>query len=102
MLNTYAGLTVPLIASATATFLFRQFFSPCPTSWSRRRGSTAPDRCASSRTCCCRLGNVDRGAVRHPVHLRLNQYLWPYYDHRRVDVTAVMGIKVWRRRRHNE
>ncbi|MDB5965462.1 MAG: glycerol-3-phosphate transporter, partial [Polaromonas sp.] len=26
MLNTYAGLTVPLIASATATFLFRQFF----------------------------------------------------------------------------
>jgi sn-glycerol 3-phosphate transport system permease protein len=26
MLNSYAGLTVPLIASATATFLFRQFF----------------------------------------------------------------------------
>ena len=26
MLNTYAGLTLPLIASATATFLFRQFF----------------------------------------------------------------------------
>ena len=26
MLNTYAGLTIPLIASATATFLFRQFF----------------------------------------------------------------------------
>ena len=27
LLNSYAGLTVPLIASATATFLFRQFFS---------------------------------------------------------------------------
>ena len=30
MLNTYAGLTVPLIASATATFLFRQFFLRVP------------------------------------------------------------------------
>ena len=30
MLNTYAGLTVPLIASATATFLFRQFFVTVP------------------------------------------------------------------------
>ena len=29
-LNTYAGLTVPLIASATATFLFRQFFMTVP------------------------------------------------------------------------
>ena len=30
MVNTYAGLTVPLIASATATFLFRQFFLTIP------------------------------------------------------------------------
>ena len=30
LLNTYAGLTVPLIASATATFLFRQFFLTIP------------------------------------------------------------------------
>jgi sn-glycerol 3-phosphate transport system permease protein len=30
MLNSYAGLTVPLIASATATFLFRQFFMTVP------------------------------------------------------------------------
>ena len=30
MLNTYAGLTIPLIASATATFLFRQFFMSVP------------------------------------------------------------------------
>jgi sn-glycerol 3-phosphate transport system permease protein len=28
--NTYAGLTIPLIASATATFLFRQFFMTIP------------------------------------------------------------------------
>ncbi|WP_382161292.1 sn-glycerol-3-phosphate ABC transporter permease UgpE [Hydrogenophaga sp. ANAO-22] len=30
MLNTMSGLTVPLIASATATFLFRQFFLTVP------------------------------------------------------------------------
>jgi sn-glycerol 3-phosphate transport system permease protein len=30
MLNSYVGLTLPLIASATATFLFRQFFMTVP------------------------------------------------------------------------
>jgi len=30
LLNSYLGLTVPLIASATATFLFRQFFLTVP------------------------------------------------------------------------
>ena len=30
LLDTYAGLSVPLIASATATFLFRQFFLTIP------------------------------------------------------------------------
>ena len=30
MLNSYGGLTIPLIASATATFLFRQFFLTVP------------------------------------------------------------------------
>ena len=30
MIDTFAGLTVPLIASATATFLFRQFFMTLP------------------------------------------------------------------------
>ena len=30
MINTFAGLTVPLIASATATLLFRQFFLTVP------------------------------------------------------------------------
>ncbi|HMN65736.1 MAG TPA: sn-glycerol-3-phosphate ABC transporter permease UgpE [Burkholderiaceae bacterium] len=30
LLDTYAGLTLPLIASATATFLFRQFFMTVP------------------------------------------------------------------------
>jgi sn-glycerol 3-phosphate transport system permease protein len=30
LINSYAGLTIPLIASATATFLFRQFFLTVP------------------------------------------------------------------------
>jgi sn-glycerol 3-phosphate transport system permease protein len=30
LLNTYAGLIIPLVASATATFLFRQFFMTIP------------------------------------------------------------------------
>jgi len=30
LLNTYTGLTLPLIASATATFLFRQFYLTVP------------------------------------------------------------------------
>ena len=30
LLDTYAGLTLPLIASATATLLFRQFFLTIP------------------------------------------------------------------------
>jgi sn-glycerol 3-phosphate transport system permease protein len=30
MINTFAGLTIPLIASATATLLFRQFFLTIP------------------------------------------------------------------------
>ncbi|MEM7444443.1 MAG: sn-glycerol-3-phosphate ABC transporter permease UgpE [Pseudomonadota bacterium] len=30
MVDTYAGLTIPIIASATATFLFRQFFLTVP------------------------------------------------------------------------
>jgi len=30
MINTFAGLTIPLIASATATLIFRQFFLTVP------------------------------------------------------------------------
>ena len=43
LLNTYTGLTVPLIASATATFLFREFFMTVPdelTEASRMDGAT--------------------------------------------------------------
>ncbi len=54
MLNSYAGLTLPLMASATATFLFRQFFMTLPDDWWRRPVLTARRRCAFSATSCCR------------------------------------------------
>ena len=72
MLDTYAGLTVPLIASATATFLFRQFFLTIPDELAEaaRIDGAGPMRffwdvvVPLSRT-------EHRGAVRDPVHLRL-------------------------------
>ena len=54
MLDTYAGLILPLIASATGTLLFRQFFMTSRTNCWRPRRSTAPARSASSRIRCCR------------------------------------------------
>lgn len=48
LVNTYSGLILPLIASATATFLFRQFSSPSPTSCARPRASMAPRPGSSS------------------------------------------------------
>jgi sn-glycerol 3-phosphate transport system permease protein len=47
MLGTnHAGLTIPLIVSATATFLFRQFFLTIPDELAEARALTAPGRCA--------------------------------------------------------
>jgi sn-glycerol 3-phosphate transport system permease protein len=69
---------VPLIASATATFLFRQFFLTVPDDWSRRRAWTAPARCASSRTCCCRCRRTSIAALFVIQFIYgWNQYLWP-------------------------
>lgn len=48
MLDSYAGLTLPLMASATATFLFRQFFMTLPMNWLRRRVLTARHQCVFS------------------------------------------------------
>ena len=66
------GLTIPLIASATATFLFRQFFLTVPDELveAARMDGAGPMRFFKdvllplSKT-------IDGGAVRHPVHLRL-------------------------------
>jgi sn-glycerol 3-phosphate transport system permease protein len=54
MINSYVGLTLPLIASATATFLSGSSSSRSRTSSPRRRAWTARGRCASSGTSSCR------------------------------------------------
>ena len=72
MLDSYAGLTIPLIASATATFLFRQFFLTIPDELAEaaRIDGAGPMRffwdvvVPMSR-------HQHRRAVRDPVHLRL-------------------------------
>ena len=95
MLNTYAGLTIPLIASATAT-LFRQFFLTVPDELveAARIDGAGPMR---FMTCCCRCRPPDRGAVRHPVHLRLEPVNFVAAaagdDQRGYMYPVVMGIK---------
>jgi sn-glycerol 3-phosphate transport system permease protein len=54
MLNTYMGLTIPLIASATATFLFRQFFLTIPDELTEAARIDRAGPIASSSTSCCR------------------------------------------------
>jgi sn-glycerol 3-phosphate transport system permease protein len=72
MLNTYAGLTVPLIASATATFLFRQFFLTAGGSGAYR--SRRADE-VLQRHLAAALENLDRCAVRDSVYLWLEPIL---------------------------
>ncbi len=54
LLDTYAGLALPLIASATATLLFRQFFLTVPNELVEASRIDGPGRCGSSSTPCCR------------------------------------------------
>ena len=72
MLNSMSGLTVPLIASATATFLFRQFFLTVPDELveAARMDGAGPDALLQGRAAAA-VQDLDGGAVRHPVHLRL-------------------------------
>jgi sn-glycerol 3-phosphate transport system permease protein len=97
MLNTYAGLTVPLIASATATFLFRQFFLTVPDELveAARIDGAGPMRFFKDVLLPLSRTNLDRGAVRDPVHLRLEPVpVAAAGDHQRRDMyPVVMGIK---------
>lgn len=71
MLDSYAGLTLPLMASATATFLFRQFFMTLPDELveAARIDGASPMR--FSATSCCRCQNQPGGVIRHHLYLRL-------------------------------
>jgi hypothetical protein len=72
MLNSYSGLIIPLIASATATFLFRQFFLTIPDELTEaaridRRGADA----LLLRHPAAAVAHQHRGALHHPLHLWL-------------------------------
>lgn len=72
LLNSYAGLTLPLIASATATFLFRQFFLTVPDELieAARIDGAGPVRFFRD-VLLPPVQDQHRRAVRDPVHLRL-------------------------------
>jgi sn-glycerol 3-phosphate transport system permease protein len=95
MLNTYAGLTVPLIASATATFLFRQFFLTVPDELveAARMDGAGPMRfffdvlLPLSRTSIAALFVIQ-------FIYGWNQYLWPLLVTTNEDMyPVVLGIK---------
>ena len=80
--NTYAGLTLPLIASATATFLFRQFFMTLPDELmeaARIDGAGAAALLLGRRAAA--LEDEHRGALRDHVHLRLESVSVADPDH---------------------
>jgi sn-glycerol 3-phosphate transport system permease protein len=72
MLNSYTGLILPLIASATATFLFRQFFMTIPDELTEaaRVDGAGPMRFFFD-ILLPMSPHQHRGAFRHPLHLRL-------------------------------
>jgi sn-glycerol 3-phosphate transport system permease protein len=95
LLNTYAGLSVPLIASATATFLFRQFFLTVPeelTEAARMDGAGALRFFWSILT---PLSRTNIAALFVILFIfGWNQYLWPLMvTTDETMLTVVMGIK---------
>ena len=73
LIDTYAGLILPLIASATATLLFRQFFLTIPGELveAARVDGAGPWRFFSDILLPLST-DQHRGALRHPLHLRLD------------------------------
>ncbi|WP_435100703.1 sn-glycerol-3-phosphate ABC transporter permease UgpE [Arhodomonas sp. AD133] len=94
MLDSYAGLTVPLIASATATFLFRQFFLTVPEEYleAARMDGAGPWR--FFRDILLPLSRTNIAALFVILFIYgWNQYLWPLIVTTEEDLyTIVMGI----------
>ncbi len=95
MINTYAGLTIPLIASATATFLFRQFFLTIPDELAEaaRIDGAGPMRFFWDVVLPLSRPNIAALFVILFIY-GWNQYLWPLLVTTQEDMyTTVIGIK---------
>ncbi len=95
MLNTYAGLTVPLIASATATFLFRQFFLTVPDELTE---ASRMDGASPMRFFLDVLLPLSKTSIAALFVIQFiygwNQYLWPLLATTTEDMyPVVVGIK---------
>ena len=95
MLNSYAGLTVPLIASATATFLFRQFFLTVPDELAE---AARIDGAGPMRFFLDVLLPLSRTSIAALFVIQFiygwNQYLWPLLATTSEDMyPVVIGIK---------
>ena len=95
MLNSYAGLTLPLIASATATFMFRQVFLTVPDELleASRIDGAGPMRFFFDILIPVSRTNIAALFVILFIY-GWNQYLWPLLiTNDQSMVTVVMGIK---------
>ncbi len=95
MLNSFAGLSIPLIASATATFLFRQFFMTIPEEMleAARVDGAGPFKFFKDILLPLSITNIAALFVIMFIY-GWNQYLWPLLITTDPDYyTIVMGIQ---------
>jgi sn-glycerol 3-phosphate transport system permease protein len=94
LLNSYTGLTVPLIASATATFLFRQFFLTVPEELTEAARIDGAGPLRFFRDVLLPLSRTSIAALFVIQFIYgWNQYLWPLLVTTSEDYyTVVMGI----------
>ena len=95
LVNHYTGLILPLIASATATFLFRQFFLtiPDPLVEAARIDGAGPMRFFIDVLLPLSKTNIAALFVIMFIY-GWNQYLWPLLITNSVDMyTVVIGVK---------
>ena len=95
LLDTYAGLSVPLIASATATFLFRQFFLTIPDELMEAARIDGASAMRFFWDVVLPLSKTNIAALFVILFIYgWNQYLWPLLVTTREDMyTAVIGIR---------
>jgi sn-glycerol 3-phosphate transport system permease protein len=95
LLDTYAGLALPLIASATATLLFRQFFMTVPEELTEAAQIDAAGPMRFFRDILLPLSRTNLAALFVILFIYgWNQYLWPLLITTRDDMTTiVIGIK---------